>query len=251
MKKLLYIGGGLLVLAIVGFFALEFFLGHIVTAGVNNFAPQLTQTKVVLNHSIISPLSGSGTLTGLVVGNPKGWSEGNLCSLAKVHVNIAPFSLLGDHIVVNEIALEAPEFNYETKLIASNVADLLKNIEATMGGGKDAAPQATTKSGKPIKFAVKKFRLTNGKVRLGLAGTGMTLPMPDIELTDLGTKEGGITPDQLVLAVMKSVTSSIVSATAKAAGDIGKTGGAAAAEGAKKAVEGLKGLFGGDKKKTP
>ena len=158
---------------------------------------------------------------------------------------------VGDHIIVNEIAIEAPEFNYETKIIASNVADLLKNIEATMGGGKDAAPQATTKSGKPIKFAVKKFRLTNGKVHLGLAGTGMTLPMPDIELTDLGTKEGGITPDQLVLAVMKSVTSSIVSATAKAAGDIGKTGGAAAAEGAKKAVEGLKGLFGGDKKKTP
>jgi hypothetical protein len=116
-----------------------------------------------------------------------------------------------------------------------------------MSGGRDAVPAATTKSGQPIKFEVKKFRLTNGKVRLGLAGTGLTLPMPDIELNDLGTKEGGITPDQLVLAVMKSVTSSVVSATAKAAGDIGKTGGAAAAEGAKKAVEGLQGLFGGEK----
>ncbi len=251
MKKLVCIGGGLLVLAIVGFFALEFFLGQIVTAGVNNFAPKLTQTKVVLAHSIISPLSGSGTLSGLVVGNPKGWSDGNLCSLGKVHVNIAPFSLLGDHIIVNEIAIDAPEFNYETKIIASNVADLLKNIEATMGGDKDAAPQATTPGGKPIKLVVKKFRLTNGKVRLGLAGTGITLPMPDIELTDLGTNEGGITPDQLVLAVMKSVTRSVVTATARAAGDIGKTGGAAAAEGAKKAVEGLKGFFSGDKKKTP
>ena len=247
MKKILYIGGGLLVLGLIGFFALEFFLGHIVTAGVNNFAPKLTQTTVVLNRSVISPLTGSGTLSGLVVGNPKGWSENNLCSLGKVHLSVAPFSLLGDHILVNEISIDAPEFNYETKIISSNVADLLKNIEATMGGGKDAAPQATTKSGQPIKFAVKKFRLTNGKVRLGLAGAGMTLPMPDIELNDLGTKEGGITPDQLVFAVMKSVTGSIVTATAKAAGDIGKTSGAAAAEGAKKAVEGIKGLFGGKK----
>jgi hypothetical protein len=48
---------------------------------------------------------------------------------------------------------------------------------------------------------------------------------------------------------MKSVTSSVVTATARAAGDIGKTGGAAAAEGAKRAVEGIKGLFGG--KKSP
>jgi hypothetical protein len=247
MKKLIIIGGGLAVVALVAFVALQFFLGSVVTAGVNNFAPKLTQTKVVLNSATISPLTGSGTLSGLVVGNPKGWSDANLCSLGKVHIDVAPFSILGDHILVNEIIIEAPEFNYETKIIASNVADLLKNIEAAMGGGKNAAPTATTKTGQPIKIAVKKFRLAKGKVRLGLAGTAMTLPMPDIELNDLGTAEGGITPDQLVFAVMKSVTTSIVSATTQAAGQIGGTTGAAAAEGAKKAVEGIKGLFGGKK----
>lgn len=247
MKKLLYIAGGLLVVALIAFVALEFFLGHIVTAGVNSFAPKLTQTKVVLDGATISPLTGSGTLRGLVVGNPAGWSDGNICSLGKIHVSIAPMSLLGDHIYINEISIEAPEFNYETKIIASNVGDLLKNIEAAMGGGKNAAPAATTTGGKPIKIAVKKFRLEGGKVRLGAAGTGITLPMPPIELNDLGTQEGGITPDQLAFAVMKSVTSSIVSATVKAAGQIGTTGGAATVEGAKKAVEGIKGLFGGKK----
>lgn len=247
MKKLLYISGGLLVVALVAFVALQFFLGSVVTTAVNNFAPKLTQTTVVLNSAKISPLSGAGTLSGLVVGNPKGWSDANLCSLGQVHVDVAPFSILGDHIIVNEITIEAPEFNYETKIVASNVADLLKNIEAAMGGGKNATPQATTKSGQPIKFEVKKFRLANGKVRLGVGAAAMTLPMPPIELNDLGTKEGGITPDQLVFAVMKSVTSSVVSATAQAAGQIGSTGGAAAVEQAKKAVDGIKGLFGGKK----
>ena len=248
MKKLLLIAGIVVGLGLVGVIALTFFLGNIVTAGINSFAPKLTQTKVTLASASISPLSGSGTLSHLVVGNPKGWSENNICSLGKIHVSIAPFSLLGDHIVVNEITIEAPEFNYETKIVASNVNDLLKNIEATMGGAsKDPATQPATKSGRPIKFEVKKFTLANGRVRLGLAGTGATLPMPPISLTDLGTREGGITPDQLVFAVMKSVTSSIVSATASAVGDIGKTTGATAAEGAKKAVEGIKGLFGGKK----
>lgn len=247
MKKLLYLGGGLLVVALIAFVALQFFLGSVVTTAVNNFAPKLTQTKVVLNSAKISPLSGVGTLSGLVVGNPQGWSDANLCSLGQVHVDVVPFSILGDHIVVNEIIIEAPEFNYETKIVASNVADLLKNIEAAMGGGKNATPQATTKSGQPIKFEVKKFRLANGKVRLGVGAAAMTLPMPPIELNDLGTKEGGITPDQLVFAVMRSVTSSVVSATAQAAGQIGSTGGAAAVEQAKKAVEGIKGLFGGKK----
>lgn len=245
MKKLILIAGVVVGLGIVGVVAVSFFLGHIVTAGVNSFAPKITQTKVTLDHSSISPLTGSGTLSGLVIGNPKGWSDGNICALGKIHVSVAPFSILGDHIIVNEVVIEAPEFNYETKIIASNVGDLLKNIEATVGGGKGAQP--TTKDGKPIKFEVKKFTLANGKVRLGAGGAGATLPMPSITLTDLGTKEGGITPDQLVLAVMRSVTGSIVSATAKAAIDIGKTGGAGAAEGVKKTGDAIKGLFGGKK----
>jgi hypothetical protein len=226
---------------------MSFFLGNIVTAGVNSFGPKITQTKVVLGSASISPLSGGGTLSNLVVGNPKGWSDADLCSLGKIHVSVQPFSILGDHIIVNDISIEAPEFNYETKVVASNVGDLLKTI-SDLSGGKDA-PQATTKSGKPIKFEVKHFHLQNGWVRLGVGPAAMRLPMPPIELTDLGTTEGGITPDQLVFAVMKSVTGSVVSATTAAAGKIGGTAGAAAAEGMKNVGGAIKGLFGGDKKK--
>jgi uncharacterized protein involved in outer membrane biogenesis len=244
MKKLLLIGGALVAVVVVAVVVLSFFLGGIVTAGVNNFGPKITQTKLTLGGASISPLTGSGTLSNLVVGNPQGWSENNLCSLGKIHLAVAPFSVLGDRILIHEIVIDAPEFNYETKLIASNVNDLLKNIEQATGGGKkDPAAAPTTKEGKPIRIEVKSFRLTNGKVRLGVGGAGATLPMPPITLTDIGTKEGGVTPDQLAFAVMKSVTSSIVTATASALGDIGKTGGASAAEGVKKAGEALKGLF--------
>ena len=246
MKKLLAIGGIALGLGLIAVVALTFFLGSIVTAGVNRFGPGITQTKVELTSASISPLSGSGTLSGLVVGNPKGWSDTPLCSLGKVHIDVAPFSILGDHIVINEISIEAPEFNYETKIVASNVSDLLKNIEAVTGSTA-AGAQPTAKNGKPIKFEVKHFVLQNGKVRVGFGPTALSLPMPPINLDNLGTSEGGISPDQLVFAVMKSVTGSIVSATTQAAGKIGATSGAAAVEGAKKAGEAIKSLFGGKK----
>lgn len=251
MKKLSIIVVCLLLLCVVGFFALEMFLGHAVTAGVNRVAPGITQTRVTLGGATISPLSGSGTLTDLVVGNPKGWSENNICSLGKIHVDLEPFSVLGDRIIVNKIEIDAPEFNYETKLISSNVKDLLKNIEAAVGGGKSSSGTDAKPAGesKPIKIEVKDFELKNAKVRLGVGDKGLTLPMPDLKLTDIGTKEGGVTPDQLALAVMKEVTGNIISATAKAAGDISKTSGASAAEGVKKVGEAVKNLFGGDKKK--
>jgi hypothetical protein len=46
---------------------------------------------------------------------------------------------------------------------------------------------------------------------------------------------------------MRSVTPSIIAATAQAAGQIGTTSGAAALEGVKKTGEAIKSLFGGGK----
>jgi uncharacterized protein involved in outer membrane biogenesis len=247
MKKLLIALGVLAGVLVVAFVVLSFFLGSIVKAGVNKFGPQITQTKCELQGATLSPLSGSGTLSGLVIGNPQGWSDNNLCALGKIQIALKPFSVLGDHIVVDTIDIDAPEFNYETKLVASNVNDLLKNIEQAVGGG--GAATKPEKAGKPIKFEVKKFRMTNGKVRLGIGPTAMSLPMPTVELADLGTKEGGITADQLAFAVMRSVTASVVAASTQALTKIGGTSGAAAAEGAKQIGDAIKGLFKREEKK--
>jgi hypothetical protein len=241
MKKTLLI---VLVVAVAVYVGLVFFLGSIVKAGVNGFGPKLTKTKVELGSATLSPLTGSGTLSNLVVGNPAGWSDNNAFALGKVHVKVAPFSLFGDHIVVDEIIIDGPEFLYETKLVSSNIKDLLKNIEEFSGGkGADKAP--TDKSGKPIKFVVKKFRLTNGMARLGVGAAALPIPLPPISMDDLGVKEGGITPDQLAVAVMKNVLGGIVSGTAEAMGKLGSTAGATAAEKAKEAGESIKKLFKG------
>ena len=38
-----------------------------------------------------------------MVGNPSGWSDNNLASIAKIHVDIAPMSLLGDTLVIDTV----------------------------------------------------------------------------------------------------------------------------------------------------
>ncbi len=252
MKKLLIILGVLAVLGIAAVVYVSMHLGEIVTAGVNRYGPQLTQTKLTLESAKISPFSGIGTLNNLVIGNPKGWSENNLASLGKVHIDVLPSSLRGDHIVLNEVIIEAPVFNYETKIVNSNVNDLLKNIEQALGGPKPADAKSPASPQK--KFSVKKFRLVDGKVRVGLAGTATTVPLPVIEIDELGTKEGGVTAAEAASIVMKQVVGKIVGATAGAATDLLMTGGAASAEGMKKAGDAIKGLFGGKKdpeKKEP
>lgn len=248
MKKLLIILGCLLALVVVAAVVASFFLGSIVTKGVNTFAPKITGTPVTLESARISPLSGAGTLNGLFVGNPEGWTGDKAFSFAKVHVSVQPMSLLGDHIVVKEVLIDAPEFVYETKFVSSNIKDLLANIEKNTGGPAPAE-QPVTKDGKPLKFEVKSFRLQNAKVTLGVGPTAVTVPMPPIVLTDLGTKEGGITADQLASKVVTNILGNIGKAVASSALEVGGAAGSAATDAAsgaaKKAGEGIKKLFGG------
>lgn len=250
MKKALIVLGILLGVTVLGMVVLAFTMGAIVTKGVNTFGPKITGTKVTLDHAVISPIGGSGTLSGLFVGNPEGWKSDKAFYMGKVRVSVAPLSILGDHIVVNEVLIDSPEFVYETKIISSNIKDLLNNIEKNLGSGTTGQPSAstpTTGSGKPLKFEIKSFRLQNAKVTLGVGPTAITLPMPPIVMTNLGTAEGGITPDQLTAKVMTNVLANIVGAVADSAFKIGGAGGATATDAASGAIKGIKNLFGGGK----
>jgi hypothetical protein len=245
-KSLQYTVLVLLVLVLVAYVTAQYFLGSIVEAGVNRAGPKLTQSNVVLEDAKISPLSGTGTLTGLSVGNPAGWSEGRAIYLGKMHLDVEPTSFLGDAIVVNDLTIDQPEFVYETRLVSSNIGDLMKNIEAALG----AKPDPQDKEAEPRKIIVKHFRLQNAKVTIGMGTAALPLTLPPLELSDLGVKEGGLTPSQLAFAIMKEVTPEIVAATTKAAGSIGGTMGAAAGEAVKKAGEGLQKLLGGSEKNS-
>ena len=151
-----------------------------------------------------------------------------------------------DHIEINELVVEQPEFFYETKLVASNIGDLLKNVEKAVGG-KEAEPK--TADGKHVKIVVRKIVLKDGRVTIGAAGQVVTVPLPPIDMVDIGVKEGGITPAQLGVAVMRHVTPTIIAASMQALTTGGGAAGAAAAEGVKQVGDALKGLFGGEKKK--
>ena len=253
MKKVLGFGLlGVLLLAIAAFITLQYFIGSIVKSGVNKFGPAITQTPVELQGAAVSPLSGEGTLSGLRVGNPQGWSAGDAFRLGKVHLSMEPFSVFKDHIVINELIIEQPEFLYETRLVTSNINDLLKNIEQTVGG-KAAAPQ--TKEGKPVKMVVKKLVLRDGKVTVSGAGlAAITVPLPPINMTDIGTAENGITPAQVAFAVMRNVTATIVGAVAQVIAQGGGAAGAAAGstvDTVKQIGGALQGIFGGKKKTEP
>lgn len=249
MKKALIAGGVVVGVLVVALVTVSFFLGSIVKTGVNTYGPRITQTSVRLAGASISPFSGSGSLRGLVVGNPKGWSSSDLVSVGRIHVAVAPRSLFTDRIVIKDIEIDAPVFDYETRLVSSNVGDLLKTVEHQSGSG---AATAKTKSGKPIHLEVRHFALRDGVVRLGAGKAAARIPLPPLELSNIGLG-GGVSPAELAAVVMRSLTDDIVRAVASGAGRAAATAKAAATQQLnnatksvkQKAEEKVKGLLGG------
>jgi uncharacterized protein involved in outer membrane biogenesis len=214
MKKLLYIVGALVLLAVVAFFVLAFSLGSIVKGGVNKMGPRITQSPVHLETAKISPFSGQGTLSNLTVGNPAGWTSERAFALGQISIHVDTASLRSDHIVVNSIVIDQPEITYETRLTTSNLQDLLKNIQQAAGTPNQ---ETAEKSGKPVKIEIKSFRLQNARITAIAAGNTATVEMPPLVMENLGTREGGLTPEQLSVAIMKEVTSQAIQAAAKVA----------------------------------
>jgi len=226
MKILLYILGSLVALGIVTVLVFAFMLGSIMKKGVNEFGPKLTQTSVVLEDADISPFSGKGTLKGLTVGNPAGWTTPHAFYLGEVSINLEPSSLTKDHIVINSIVIDQPEITFETKITSSNLQDLLKNIQQSSpdSGGQppdDGKTPGAGESGKPVKLEVKSFRLQNAKVIVSGAGTTVPVEIPSLVMENLGTREGGLTPQQLSSAVLKEVLTQVGQVATKKAAEKG------------------------------
>lgn len=237
---------GVLSTIALAYFIAILFVGNLVRTGINRIGPTVLQAPVVLEEATLAPMSGLGTLTDLRIGNPAGWSKADALRVSRVQLHVKPFSVFSDPVEIMELEIENIDINYETKLVASNLSDLLKNAEKSLALN---GPETKTEDGKPIRLIVRKLVLTKATVTLSAGGQNLVVPMPEINLVDLGVKEGGLTPPQLGFAIMRSLTANVVAASTRALGTVGGTTGAAALENIRQIGEAIKGFFGAEKKK--
>lgn len=183
--------------------ALVYFFGATwMTQAVETIGPKVTQTPVRLDNVDLSPLSASGTLQGLYIGNPEGYKNEHIFSLNQIDVEMEAQSLLSDKIIVNKIHIRSPEMNYEKTLRGSNIKSLLDNVESF--GRSDARetmtqntapaePAKTDSESKPSKkVLIRELLIEDLKVSVGLMGAGTSVTIPRIEMQDLdssSTKE--------------------------------------------------------------
>lgn len=274
MKKVLSIIGIVILVLIV---VIVLFLGNIIKTAIETVGPKVAGVPITVEKVRVNPLTGLVHVKALVVGNPEGFKTESLMALNEFKLDMSLASLMSDTIVIKQILIDAPEITYEKSLKSSNFAELQKNLapeEPAEPEEEVEKPEKEKGAGK--KVVIEDFQLTNAKVNVtitALGGKKMTLPLPAIQMQDIGKDSGGASPAEVVSEVFGSIKDAVTKAVAAgadiagdalkgagdmagdamknvsgAAGDTMKNVGGAATDAAKGATDAIKkgigGLFG-------
>lgn len=258
VKILLWTCGIVIVLLVVAVLLIWSFLGTVVKQAVETVGSQATGAKVTLDDADIAPLRGYATLTGLTIGNPKGFATDYAIRLGKIHVVLDPSTVMSDTIVIKEVLIDGPEVIYEVDLGGSNIGAIEENVDKFTGGDQpkpDAPPPPAEEAGPGKKIIIEKLTVQQGYVHVAatfLGNNKIGAPLPSITLTDIGKEEQGASYGEVAGEFLDAILGSILSVVstlgldklAEEAGVILKGAAGVVEDGANAINEGLKSIFG-------
>lgn len=244
MKKFFIFGGIVAVVVVAAVLLLVGNINTLVEKGVETFGPKVLQAPVTLDKADIDVTSGKGSLHGLTVGNPAGFKTDHAFQLDSISIDLDTASLTQDKIHIRSIIIKAPSVVQEGLIGKSNLEQLQANALA-FGGGKQKSEEKS--GGKKVQIDL--LKIEKGSISISgalLQGKKMTVPLPPIELRDIGKNKDTSMAEamgQVLVAVNKAALPAVQSGLS-AVGEGAKQVGGAVQEGVEKGIEGIKGLFG-------
>jgi hypothetical protein len=212
MKK--WIIGAVVVLAIIGAGAYVVMerLDIVVKVALEYFGPGVTGTEVRVGDVAISPRSGRGRLRNLEIANPQGFSVARAARFNDVILEVDPATLRSPIVHVTAIGIDAPAILYERGAKTTNLEVIARNMEAYAKRSEEEAAGWSSGVAAKRKFIIDRLLIRGGKVTMtsaALRGQGVTFDLPDIELRDIGKRQGGVTASQAGSIVANAIVARI------------------------------------------
>ncbi|MBS4045725.1 MAG: hypothetical protein KG075_05230 [Alphaproteobacteria bacterium] len=271
MMKKIALALAIVVIAIAGaayYFASN--LDSIVKAVIERYGSEATQASVTLKSVKLSPTAGSGELSALAVKNPKGYSSNDAIMLGDIKVALDLATLQSNTIVVKDVTILQPAVLYEYAGTGGNLEAIQKNVQsyaAKFSGGKTEPNKSAGDPGQSAskqpekKVIIENLVIRDGKVSVthqALQSRTLSVPLPTIQLKDIGKDKGGATPaevaDKVIGAISAQASRAATAELQKQAGDLlknqaggllgGSTGGATGGTSGGGTTDKLKGLLG-------
>lgn len=264
MKKILWGLGLALLAAIAAVLVIYLSLSRIVKTGIETVGSTVTKCPITVEDISFKPLRGSLKINNLVVGNPEGFKTESAFRVDEINISMVPKSIFSERVQVQDVTIHAPQVTYEVGALETNIGRIQENVEnflgALPGGGNapaEPAPQEET-SGEGKKVEIDHLLVDGGKIGISatiLQGRQVSLPLPKLELTDLGKEGDGQSIPEMVGTVLDKILGSVLDVVkrsgvllkdaAKKIGETAQDAGAGIKKGVGGVVKGVKGMFGG------
>lgn len=183
-------------------------LDAIVKRGIAHYGSQMTQANVAVDAVEIRSTDGSGTVRGLVVGNPAGFHTPHALKVGAIEVAVDVRTIADPVVVVKRIVIESPDVIYEKGDSTTNFDAIQRNIAQSLGpstGARDGGSSASPAR----KLIVDELVIRRAHARASaaaLGGRSVSATLPDITLRNVGRAQGGVTPAQLGQIVARALT---------------------------------------------
>lgn len=239
MRKMWWIGAVVLLLVAGGAWWLYSSLDRIVASAIRSYGAEITQVAVTLESARVLPTQGETALYGFTLGNPKGFATPQALSVGKISMTLDVATLTQDVVRIKELTIAQPAITYELGSGGSNLEVLQRQVDAYVAARSGANSKAGTQQpGK--KVVIDHLYIQGATVRVSAAvlqGEAVSVPVPDVHLTDIGKKSGGATMGeaarQVVGAMVQNVKRSAASLKFGELADRVKDGAAAVGESVK------------------
>jgi len=199
--------GIIVILAIsVLFLASSIYLDSIVKGGIQKYGPQILQVPVSVESVSLSPMTGSGTVEGLIIGNPEGFESDYLINIGLLSVDIDVNTLLSDHIIIENLKLQDMHVIYERNSGTTNVAAFEKLMAEEASSGAEVQTMTIDQA------LIEESRVTLQASLLG--GKSVTVKIPRIEQEQLSSNDA--TVERTVKMALKLVLNSVKNVGTKA-----------------------------------
>lgn len=147
-------------------------------------------TKVSSAH--IGLVSGRSTVSGVAIEQPEGFPKGEMLTLREGSITVGLTKLMGGKIVIDELTLTGITVTLDEangKLNLEVVASNLSGEDAS--DAKATAPQTPGREVVIQRLTIRDIRVIVAGTAAKLAGKPVEVTIPDIVVTDLGTKTSG------------------------------------------------------------
>lgn len=203
-KIALLTGGVLLVVVAIVLLLLMQNLDTLVKEAIVRYGSAAAGTSVRVAEVDITLREGRGTLRGLTVANPPGYSQAPLFTLDQISIVLDRSALTADLPVIEEVRVGASAFRYELDGSGrSNLAAMQR--QAKNSRSKDpAGTKATADPKTQRRYRIKRLEIADGEAVLQLGSLGVAqaaVRVPGLVLRDLGGSRG-LTAEEIADTVL-------------------------------------------------